>query len=280
MLAERICFLNFIFSTFLGSQLSDNYLNVLMLGDLVGTPGMEEIYLKLSKKKNKERINLVIANGENSDDGFGITESIIKKFKECGVDVITSGNHIWSNNDADKLLDTYNYLLRPANYPYAVGKGWWTGEVNNITVGVVNLLGRYNMIPIDCPFQVLNKLLKNELKKCSIVVVDFHAESSAEKRCLAFAFDGIISLLAGTHTHVQTADEMILPKGTGYITDLGICGGIDSVIGMERENILKRIINQTIVPYIPAKENTKLQGIVAKIDINLRKTVEIKRFSI
>lgn len=251
-----------------------------MLGDVIGSPGMEQVYVKLSELKKQKKINLAIANGENADNGFGITKEIISGFKEAGIDVITSGNHIWSNNDADILLDKYDYLLRPANYPSASGKGWWIGDINGVNIGVANLMGRYYMTPLDCPFQTLNKLLKNELKKCNIVIVDFHAEYNVEKLALAFDFDGKVSIIAGTHTHIQTADERILPKGTGYITDLGICGGIDSIIGMEKNEVIKRIIDQVVVPFVPSKENTKLQGITVNIDLKTGKTAQINRFNI
>jgi 2',3'-cyclic-nucleotide 2'-phosphodiesterase len=255
-------------------------LNVLMLGDVIGSPGLKEVFLKMSELKKKEKIHLVIANGENADEGFGISEGIIKRFRESGIDVITSGNHIWAKEGADELLDKYDYLLRPANYPFVRGKGWWSGDVNGIKVGVVNVQGRYFMTPIDCPFQVLSKLLKNELRNCNVVIVDFHAEYVAEKKTFAHEFDGKVSLVAGTHTHVQTADETILPKGTGYITDLGICGGIDSIIGMRKEDVLKKVLNQEVVPYIPSKENTKLQGIVARIDPKEKRTISIKRINL
>lgn len=255
-------------------------LNVLMLGDIIGTPGMEEMFLKLPQLKKKEKINLVIANGENSNEGFGITEANIKSYRQCGVDVITSGNHIWSTKEIDKLLTDYNFLLRPANYPEASGKGYWIGEVEGVKIGVINLMGRYFMTPIDCPFQVLGKLLKTELKTCSAIIVDFHAEFPNEKMSLAFDFDGKISLLAGTHTHVQTADEKILPKGTGYITDLGMCGGIDSVIGMDKRGVIEKILKQTTVPFEPSKQNSRLQGIIATIDVQTKKATSIKRVSI
>jgi metallophosphoesterase (TIGR00282 family) len=251
-----------------------------MLGDIIGTPGINEIMIKLNGFKKKEKVNLVIANGENACDGFGITALNIKSIKEAGVDVITSGNHIWSKEDADELLSNYDYLLRPANYPRASGKGYWIGEINGINTAVVNLLGRYQLAVIDCPFQTLNKLLKTELKNCQIVIVDFHAENPAEKKALAYEFDGKISLLAGTHTHVQTADEMILPNGSGFITDIGLCGSIDSIIGMKKEEVIEKMVNQYVVPYEPSTENTKMQGIIASIDIKTKKTINIKRISI
>ncbi len=260
--------------------LTNNNIKIAMLGDLIGQPGIEEVFLKLNNLKNKEKIDFVIANGENSDNGFGITEQIIINLMNSGVNVITSGNHIWSNSDAERLLNSYDILLRPANYAEAPGKGYCIRNIGDFNIAVVNLMGRYNMIPIDCPFQVLNKLLKNELKNCQIVIVDFHAEYNPEKKALAMDFDGRISLLAGTHTHVQTADETILPKGTGYITDIGMCGGVDSIIGMEKNSVLDKIVNQSMVPFVPSKENCKMQGIIATIETNSFKTVEIKIFSI
>ena len=251
-----------------------------MLGDIIGSPGIRELFVKLGQFKKKENIHLTVANGENSDDGFGISLDIVNKFKEYGVDVITSGNHIWSNDDAEKLLNENDSLLRPANYPNAPGKGWWTGTINSTNIGIVNLIGRYFMTPVDCPFQTLNKLLKTQLKNCQVVLVDFHGELVQEKHSFARDFDGKVSLIAGTHTHVQTADEVILPKGTGFITDLGMCGGIDGVIGMEKSSAMSKIIHQVISKFTPCEENAKMQGIIARIDIETKKTVGIKRVNI
>lgn len=258
---------------------SNNVINVLMIGDLIGAPGIEQVYFKLPQIIKKHNIDLTIANGENSDNGFGITEQIISQLKKSDIDVITSGNHIWSNNDAEKLLNEYDYLLRPHNYPDAAGKGYWLGEVAGVNIAIINLIGRYNMMPLDCPFQTLEKLLKRECKNSDIIIVDFHAELPTEKMALAYDFDGRISLLVGTHTHVQTADERLLPKGTGYITDLGMTGGIDSVIGMEKSSILMKIKKQINVPFVPSHENGKIQGIIAKINKSTKKTESIVRFN-
>ncbi len=261
-----------------------NVLKIVMLGDIIGAPGIEQLYVKLPELRKREKIDLVVANGENSDNGFGIIEDNIKIYRQCGIDVITSGNHIWSKNDVTKLLDSYPFLLRPANYPEADGKGHYIIELDNIKVGVVNLIGRYFMTPVDCPFHILNKLLKVELKGCDLVVVDFHAEYATEKITLANDFDGKVALVCGTHTHVQTADEQILPKGTGYITDLGMCGSIDSVIGMDKDVTLKRLITQSFSAFIPAKEGEnrsgRMQGVMAEVDINTKAVLSIKRFSI
>lgn len=255
-------------------------MKILMLGDVIGTPGIEQLFIKLPQFIKKENIDFTIANGENSDNGFGITEDIIDKMKSYGVNVITSGNHIWSNHDAGTILSSYDYVLRPHNYYDAQGKGYWTGVVNDQPVAVVNLIGRYFMTPVDCPFQTLTKLLKKELKNYKIIIVDFHAEIMPEKKSLAFNFDGSVTFVAGTHTHVQTADEIILPNGTGYITDLGMCGGIDSIIGMEKKGILYKIKRQINVPYVPSLENERMQGIVISVDTETAKTVSVRRFSI
>lgn len=255
-------------------------IKVLMLGDAIGTPGLEQIYIKLPAFLRENEPDLVIVNGENSDEGFGITEEIYEQLLDCGIDVVTSGNHIWSNADAGEILQRNSGLLRPHNYPDAPGKGWWRTSVNDVNIGVVNLIGRYFMIPVDCPFQTLENLLKNELSDCKIVIVDFHAEFMNEKKALAIDFDGKISFLAGTHTHVQTADEVIFRGGTGYITDIGMCGGIDSVIGMERSAILNKIKRQITQPYIPSMENGKMQGVFIEIDSETGKTLNIKRLSI
>jgi len=228
----------------------------------------------------KENINLVIANGENTNSGFGITEENISNYKEYGVDVITSGNHIWSSDNIDKLLYNYNFLLRPLNYPKAAGAGFWKGNISNENIAVVNLIGRFNLVSVDCPFSALDKLLKTELKDTKIVIVDFHAESVSEKKALAYDFDGRITLCVGTHTHVQTADEKILPKGTGYITDLGLCGSLDSVIGMKKDDVIKKLINQIVIPYTPEEANPVMQGIIAEINLETKKTESIKRISL
>jgi len=259
-----------------------NILKIVMLGDVIGNSGIEQLYLKLPEMRKKENLDLIIANGENSNNGFGITEDNLKVYKQCGIDVITSGNHIWSNSDVNKLLQSYSYLLRPANYPEAEGKGYYIVNIDNIKIGVVNLIGRYYMLPLDCPFHILNKLLKLELKGCDFVLVDFHAEFATEKFSLANEFDGKVTLVCGTHTHVQTADETILPKGTGYITDLGMCGTIDGIIGMDKDVTLKKIVNQSFSTFIPAKEakSGRIQGILSSINKETKKLVEIKRFSI
>ncbi len=260
--------------------MSSDIFKVMMLGDMIGEPGVSDVVVKIGSLRNKEKLNLIVVNGENSDKGFGITEEIVLKLKQAGVDVITTGNHVWSNRDHEKLLADYASLLRPANYPSAPGKGFIVLQINGIEVAVVNLQGRYSMIPIDCPFQVLSKLLKNELKKSDIIIVDFHAEYSAEKKTLAVQFDGKVSLVAGTHTHVQTADETILKNGTGFITDLGICGGLDSIIGMEKDGVIEKILSQSNVPFVPSRENIKIQGIIAEIDKNTKRAISIKRLSI
>jgi len=259
-------------------------IKIIMLGDIIGNSGIEQVYVKLPEIKKREKIDLVVANGENSDNGFGITEDNIKIYKQCGIDVITSGNHIWSNFEINGLLQNYSYLLRPANYPEAEGRGYYIVDVDNTKIGVVNLIGRYYMTPVDCPFHTLNKLLRAELKGCDFVVVDFHAEFASEKFTLANDFDGKVTVVCGTHTHVQTADENILPNGTGYITDLGMCGVIDGIIGMDKDIILNKMLYRSFSTFVPAKESKtksgRMQGVLVSLDKETKKLIEIKRFSI
>ncbi|HBD93876.1 MAG TPA: metallophosphoesterase [Spirochaetia bacterium] len=262
-----------------GFILDMKIIKVLMLGDVIGNPGMEQLYIKLPQFIKKENIDLVIANGENSDNGFGITEEIIDRMRGFGVTVITSGNHIWSNQDAEALLNHYDFVLRPHNYYDSPGKGFWIGEVAGEKIAVVNLIGRYFITPVDCPFQILEKLLRKELRGIKNIIVDFHAEIMPEKKSLAYYFDGKVSFVAGTHTHVQTADDIILGNGTGYITDLGMCGGLDSVIGMEKKGILHKIRRNVNVPYVPSNENEKMQGIIIDLNLDTGKTESIQRFS-
>lgn len=255
-------------------------ITVLLIGDIIGQPGIEQIFFKLKAFKNKRNVDLTIANGENADKGFGISEQNILDLKKYGIDVITSGNHIWSHENASRLLEEYDFVLRPHNYPNSKGNGWFITTVKNIKVAVVNLQGRYFMTPINCPFQTLKKLLQTNLQEAQIIIVDFHAESSPEKKSLAFDFDGKISLLVGTHTHTQTADEMILPNGTGYITDLGMCGGLDSVIGMEKDAVLQRFLTQTVIPFSPSTKNLHFQALLAQIDSQTKKCIKLERINI
>ncbi len=204
---------------------------VLLLGDVCGQPGSRALFLGLHTLVKDYRADMVIVNGENAAGGFGLNAELMNQFFSLGVNVITSGNHIWQQDDLRPLLESEKRLLRPANYPPAApGHGSVVVEIKGHKVGVLNLQGRQSLPSIDCPFRVGSDQVAKLRKQTPLILVDFHAENPEEKEALALYFDGKVSAVVGTHTHVQTADEKILPHKTAYITDLGLCGPSESVI--------------------------------------------------
>ena len=216
-------------------------MNILAVGDIVGLIGIKELKEKLPKVKEQNKIDFIVVNGENSAEGMGITESNFKDILSSGADCVTMGNHTWGKKDIFKFINEPK-LIRPANYPKGVcGKGYNIYTVNNKKIAVINLLGRAEMnIMTDNPFEVGKNIINKIKNNVDIIVVDFHAEATAEKKAMGYYLDGEITILIGTHTHVQTADEQILEKGTAYITDIGMTGPKDSVIGMDKDVALKR----------------------------------------
>jgi len=261
-----------------------NVLKFLFLGDIIGNPGLEMFYRWVPVLKDKYNIDAVIVNGENAaKDGKGITKKIIAKLKEFGANVITSGNHIWHNKEIYECLNSNDILLRPANYPSECpGKGYIIIDVNNVQIAVLNLQGRGFMRDhIDCPFRKAESLLFFLQTKTKIIFVDFHAETTAEKQALGHYLDGKISGFYGTHTHVQTADERILPEGTGFITDIGFSGAVNSIIGMEQDIIIKKFITQMPSRFkIEKKPPYELNAIYTEISVDTGKTVKIERIKI
>ncbi|MDR2094179.1 MAG: YmdB family metallophosphoesterase [Treponema sp.] len=273
-------------------------LKVIMIGDVVGDPGLEALEAQLPPLIRKTQADFIVVNGENAAAGFGMMEADLKRILAAGADVVTSGNHVWEKREFWPVLDAEPRILRPANYPQgSSGRGWIKLEKeaacgSTVSWLVINLQGRESMIPIDCPFQSFDAILENFYPSVSdngipaapdpalIVLVDFHAESTTEKEALAYHLDGRASLVAGTHTHVQTADERVLPKGTGYITDLGMSGVVDSVIGMDTKICLDRSRNQVLYRMECAKGAGVIQGIIAEIDSSTRKTISLKRLGI
>ena len=255
-------------------------LRTLFLGDIVGQPGSRAVFVYLQDVKKKYSIDFTIANGENAAAGFGITPDLANQFFSTGIDVITSGNHIWQKREVLDMLNNDVRLLRPANYPASVpGKGIGVYEQKGVKVAVVNLQGRKRLQSANCPFKQamdIHRSLKSETK---IIIFDFHAEAPDEKEALGLYLDGKASLFVGTHTHVQTADERILPKGTGYITDLGMTGPVPSVIGFNPEIAVRRNLTQMPLKMEVADSPAVLQGVVAEIDINSGKTVDIFRIN-
>ncbi|GAB1432935.1 TIGR00282 family metallophosphoesterase [Spirochaetota bacterium] len=252
---------------------------ILMLGDIVADSGLQAVKEKLPALLAESGAVLCVCNGENAASGFGITKENAELLLDAGVDVITSGNHIWEKDGIKELLQSEARLLRPANYPaIAPGQGHIIVQKAGFGFAVVNLQGRENMRPIDSPFDVADSLL-DRLSGDYIVIVDFHAESFAEKEALSLYLDGRVSVFAGTHTHVQTADERILPKGCGYIGDLGMCGPVDSVIGVKTGPCIKRNLSQMPIRMESAEGHAMLSGALFTVDRDKRCT-EIMRIRI
>ena len=218
-------------------------MRILMVGDVVGRTGRYFFMEQTPELKLTRNIDMVVVNGENAAHGKGLTPSVFNDLSRGGADVVTTGNHIWDNPKVMEIIDTEPFLLRPANYPEDTpGRGFCIYPIGKKKIGVINLSGRTYMPPIDCPFRLGEKILKFIKKDCDIILVDFHGEATSEKLAFAHYFDGQITAVVGTHTHVQTADAKILPNGTAYISDLGMVGAENSILGMTIEPIIKRFM--------------------------------------
>jgi len=252
-----------------------------MIGDIVGKPGREALRKAVAILKKRENIDFVIANGENAAGGSGITAKVFKEIIGSGVDIVTSGDHIFKKKEIFEIIDYQDRLLRPANYPEGVpGSGWAVlSAENGSKVGVININGRVFMEPLDCPFRKAEELVKKIKQDTSVIIVDIHAEATSEKIAMGWYLNGRVSAVLGTHTHVQTSDERILPdeNHTAYITDVGMTGPIDSVIGRKTEQILLRFLNHTPTRFEIAEENLQLQGAIVEIDEDSGQATSIKR---
>jgi len=255
-------------------------MNILCIGDIVGKPGRHAVESLLVDLKEQYEVDFVIANGENSAGGSGLTAKTSEQLLHCGCDVLTSGDHIWDQKDFKEYLDATQQVIRPANFPNgAPGKGWTIREsAAGVKVGVINLLGRVFMrYQVDCPFRELESIIAKIKKVTPIIIVDMHAETTSEKNAMGHFADGKVSAIFGTHTHIQTADDRILPKGTGYITDLGMTGPYDSVIGQDKEIIVKRFLTSVPIRFQVAEGQVKLGGAVFDIDEKTGKAKSITR---
>jgi metallophosphoesterase (TIGR00282 family) len=243
-------------------------MHILVVGDIHGKPGREILRTILPRLRREHEAAFVVANGENAAGGAGITPAVAGEIFEAGVDVITGGNHIWQNREAYELLDAEPRVLRPANYPAGVpGHGSTIARTSTgQRVGVLNLQGRVFMTELDDPFQGARADAERIRGETPIIIVDFHAEATSEKIALGWYLDGRVSALIGTHTHVQTADERVLPGGTAYITDVGMTGPRDGVIGMAKEGILERFLTHLPVRFEVAKGPTQLNAVVVDVD--------------
>jgi 2',3'-cyclic-nucleotide 2'-phosphodiesterase len=254
-------------------------LNVLTIGDIIGRPGRNILFDKLQGIVDINSIDFIIVNGENSAGGFSITPGIVREFLDGGIDVITTGNHIWDKNDILEIINSQAALLRPANYPEgAPGFGYNTFNCKGVNISVINLMGRTLMQPVDCPFRKFDEIYAKIENKSNIIIVDFHAEATSEKKAMGWYLDGRASVVFGTHTHVQTSDDVILPNGTGYITDLGMTGSADSVIGMDIDASVKRFLTGLKIQHTVAEGNCRINGAIFTINSN-GTTENIKRIN-
>jgi len=241
---------------------------ILFVGDVMGKPGRRAVHAELLRIIDEHAIDYVIVNVENSAGGFGITPAVLADFEKLPIDCYSSGNHIWDKRESLALLEQEEKLLRPANYPKGnPGKGIHVGETaSGIPVATINLEGQVFMKALRSPFEVADELLEELDDRIKIIFVDFHAEATSEKQAMGFYLDGRVSAVCGTHTHVPTADERILPNGTAFQTDVGMTGPYESVIGMKHEKVLQRFLLQTKVGFEVAKRDVRLAGNI--IDVN------------
>lgn len=256
-------------------------MRVLAIGDIVGRGGTDFLRFKLKKIKFQNNIDLTIANGENSAEGNGILPDSARKIFESGVDVITNGNHTFRRKEIFTFLNENERIIRPYNYPSdkTPGKGICKINVKGINVAVINILGVSYLECVKLPLDSLEEALK-ECSDCPIKIVDFHAEATAEKRAFGYYSDGRISAVFGTHTHVQTSDEEILPEGTGYITDVGMTGAINSVLGVKKELSIKRMKDKMPVRFENASGPYKIECVIFEIDETTFKAKSIERLRI
>ncbi len=257
-------------------------MRILFIGDIVGRPGRELVKRGLGAIVEHEAIDFVIANAENAAAGFGVTREIGDHLLEWGVDVMTSGNHIWDKKEALDYIGTEPRLLRPANYPAGVpGNGSYLARTRGgETIGVINIMGRVFMLNIDDPFAVVVREIEAMRQRTRTIFVDFHAEATSEKIAMGWHLDGRVSAVIGTHTHVQTADERILPKGTAYLTDVGMTGPHDSIIGVEIEPSLGRFLNALPAKFETATANPRLHAVIVETDAQTGRATEIERLSL
>jgi metallophosphoesterase (TIGR00282 family) len=254
---------------------------VLFIGDIVGKPGRELIRKGLRPLVEHLGADLVVANAENAAAGFGITKDIGDALLEWGVDVMTSGNHVWDKKEVLPYIAAEPRLLRPANYPAGVpGRGAYVAQTGDgRPVGIVNVMGRVFMLNIDDPFAVVLREIEAIRHRTRVIIVDFHAEATSEKIAMGWHLDGKATLVVGTHTHVQTADDRILPNGTAYLTDAGMTGPHDSIIGMDRESAMVRFLSGMPSKFEPATGNPRLNGVLVEADERTGRAIAVTRIS-
>ena len=255
-------------------------MNILFIGDIVGRAGRRAVRFFLDDLVKKYNIDFVIANGENAAGGFGITKKVAEELYDYGIDFLTMGNHTWDNKDIFNFIDKDNKIIRPLNYPENnPGSGWRSLEINNKKLTVVNLIGQVYMQNYDSPYHKFMGLYP-QIKDSDLIIVDFHAEATGEKMAFARAVDGMVSAVIGTHTHVQTNDAQIFPEGTAYITDAGLTGAIDSILGMKPDKMIQKMKDSLPLRYDVGTGKVKLEAAVMKTNVNndsIKEILEIKK---
>jgi metallophosphoesterase (TIGR00282 family) len=254
-------------------------MKILFIGDIVGRPGREMIKSSLPALKKEHGLDFVIANAENAAAGSGITSSVAEELFDSGINVLTSGDHIWKKREIFEIINKEERILRPVNFPVGIpGRGYGLFKTKEeLKVGIINVNGRVFMEALECPFKTTKQAAEELRKDTNIIIVDIHAEATSEKVALGWYLDGKVSALLGTHTHIQTADERILPGGTAYITDVGMTGPYDSVIGRRKEDVLERFITCVPTRFEVAENNVQLHGVILDIDENTGKALSIVR---
>jgi len=256
-------------------------MKIMMIGDVYGEPGRAALARQLPKLRDQHHADFIVVNVENAAGGFGVTQAIAESVLDLGVDVMTTGNHVWDKREITGYIAKENRLLRPANYPAGTpGVGYVTVKAGPHRVTVINLMGRVFMNPIDCPFRKAEAILEAAGGETPIRLVDFHCEATSESVAMGWWLDGKVTAVVGTHRHVQTADERVLPGGTAYITDLGMTGPTDGVIGVDREQILQRFLSQMPIRFETAKGPTALHGVVITVEPETGRATAIERLRV
>lgn len=258
-------------------------MRICFVGDVVGRPGRQAVCEALPGLIERYRCDFTVVNGENAAAGYGLTARTADELLSAGANVLTSGNHIWSAREAPELLDSHPQILRPANFPPTnPGRGSGVYEARNgAGVGVINLIGRTFMNPADCPFRRGDEELAALAGSADVVLIDFHAEATSEKRALGFYFDGRVAAVLGTHTHVMTSDEQVLPRGTAYITDVGMTGPVDTILGVEKEIAVRRFV--TALPErfsVPKHGEAMLSAVIVDVSLDNKLAKDIQRISL
>lgn len=254
---------------------------VLFLGDICSEAGREAVKRVLPELKSAQGVDFVVANAENAAGGYGITPRLAEELLAAGIDCLTMGDHAFERRESWEYYQSQPRLLRPLNFPLAApGRGEACFEVADTKLAVVNLQGRVFMKPLDCPFQKVESVLDRLRSEAKIIIVDFHAEATAEKQAMGRFLDGRVSAVLGTHTHVQTADEQILPQGTAYISDVGMCGAFDSVLGMRIEGAMVRLRHQLPARLEPARGLPRVNGVVVEVYQDTGKACSIWRVNL